>query len=98
MARVTFSFTLDSEKDRRIIRYLNDLPHGGKGEAIREALEAHVVGAGVSLADVYQVVKEIDRKLARGVVVAGGAEPSRGLPGDVIQDADILERLDNLGL
>ena len=54
MAKITVSFTLDSERDRRIVRYLEGLARGEKSEAIRAALAAHVSGAGVSLQPDYQ--------------------------------------------
>ena len=70
MARVVMSFALDSQKDRRILRYLEGLPRGEKSQAIRDALDAHLGGGGVTLGDVYQAVKDLERKLGSGSVLA----------------------------
>ena len=53
MTKVTISFTLDSERDRRILHYLEGLPKGEKSGAIREALDARLGGGSVTLGDVF---------------------------------------------
>ena len=58
MARVVMSFTLDSQNDVRILRYLEGLPRGQKSAAIRDALHAHLGSGGVTLGDVYQAVRD----------------------------------------
>lgn len=92
MARVTYSFTLDSERDRRLVRWLDG--QGNKSAAIREGLESHLGGAGLTLGDVYRAVKDLERKIGTGAVVAtgAGAEPEEEIP------ADVLDALDGLGL
>ena len=92
------SFTLDSQKDVRILRYLEGLPRGEKSAAIRDALHAHLGGGGVTLGDVYQAVKELERTLGSGSVLV-----QAGSMGDVSQTladepADVAASLDGLGL
>lgn len=98
MARVVMSFTLDSQKDVRILRYLEGLPRGEKSAAIRDALRAHLGSGGVTLEDVYQAVKDLEYKLGSCFV---SAQP--GSVGDVSQTfvdepADVAANLDGLGL
>jgi len=98
MAKVTISFTLDGERDRRILRYLESLPRGEKSAAIRAALDAHLGGGGITLGDVYQAVKDIERRLACGVVLAQGGiqEGDHQVPAD--EPADVAANLDTLGM
>jgi hypothetical protein len=98
MARVVMSFTLDSQKDMRILRYLEGLPRGEKSAAIRDSLHAHLGSGGVTLGDVYQAVKDLERRLERGSV----SVQARSV-GDVSQTvpdepADVAASLDTLGL
>jgi hypothetical protein len=95
MATVTVSFTVDSEKDRGLVRWLDGLPRRKRSEAIREALRAYLGRGGVTLGDVYQAVKALERKLGTGVVVASASLSNRDE-----QDAppDVLAALDSLGL
>ncbi len=72
MARVVMSFALDSQKDKRILRYLEGLPRGEKSKAIRDALHAHLGSGGVTLGDVYQAVKDLERKLGSGSSFGAG--------------------------
>jgi len=76
MARKTFiSFSLDTEADKDILRWLDRQEN--RSAAIREAIRDHIGRGGVTLGDVYQVVKEIERKIKAGaVVVAGGVSPA----------------------
>jgi hypothetical protein len=95
MAKVTISFTLDSERDRQILRYLGGLPKGEKSAAIREALTAHLGGGDVTLGDVYQAVKDIERKLAEGIVLTQTGISSQGIADEPV---DVAANLDALGL
>ena len=92
--KVTVSFTLDSDKDRRILRWLKGLPKGEKSAAIREALDAHLGGGGLTLADVYQAIKDLERKVGTGglVLVQADRQTSADEP------ADVAANLDRLGL
>ena len=98
MTRVVMSFALDNQKDKRILRYLEELPRGEKSKAIRDALHAHLGSGGVTLGDVYQAVKDLERKLGSGSVLV-----QAGSVGDVSQTladepADVAASLDGLGL
>ena len=62
------SFSLDTDKDHDLARWLDSLPKGGKSEAIRQTLRAGLGRGGLTLADVYQAVKELERKLQGGEV------------------------------
>jgi Arc/MetJ-type ribon-helix-helix transcriptional regulator len=95
MATVTISFTVDSEKDRDLVRWLDSLPRRKRSEAIREALRAHLGRGGVTLGDVYQAVKTLERKLGTGMVVASASVPD---PDREDAPADVLAALDSLGL
>jgi len=67
MAKVHISFTLDSERDKRLVRWLDGLAKGQKSEAIREALAAHLGQSDVTLRDIYEAIQDLKRS---GVVVA----------------------------
>jgi len=86
---------VDSDRDGDLVRWLDGVPKGKRSEAIREALRAHLGRGGVTLGDVYQVVKALERKLGTGMVVASAALPDRDEP-----DAppDVLAALDWLGV
>lgn len=70
MPKVTISFTLDSTEDRDILRWLE--AQENRSAAIREALRASLGRGGVTLADVYQAVKDLERRLWSGSVVPAG--------------------------
>ena len=72
--KVTIAFTLNTEADRDILRWLERQEN--RSAAIREAIRRHISG-GVTLGDVYQAVKDLERKLRTGVVVTGNA-PDEG--------------------
>jgi hypothetical protein len=93
MAKVTETFSLDSEADKLIIDRLARLPKGRKSAAIRDALVAHFQG--VTLADVYAELREINRKLEKGAVLSvasAGDAPADDEP------PDVAAALDSLGL
>jgi hypothetical protein len=96
MAKVTSSFTLDDQSDRDILTWLDRLPKRKKSEAIREVLRAHLRGRGVTLSDIYQAVREIDRKLASGAVIVGTGEVDDAM--DTNEPPDVAAALDSLGL
>jgi hypothetical protein len=92
--KMIFSLVLSMQKDADIIRWLNTVD-GSKSEAIRAAIRAHMGTQGITLGDVYQAVREIDRKLARGAFVANTEGSDAGdLPDE---PPDIAVALDNLG-
>jgi len=95
MTTVTVCFTVDSDRDRDLVRWLDRLPKGKRSEAIRQALRDGLAPTGVTLGDVYQVVKALERKLDAGVIVTGDSGPdsnSEDAP------ADVMAALDSLGL
>lgn len=94
MSKITVAFTLDTEKDKRIMRWLESLDKGDKSRQIRDALNAYLGKGGVSLGDVYEALQRLDRKLSSGLVMAQPADPGA----EVDIPTDILENLDNLGL
>jgi hypothetical protein len=96
MPKVNVSFSVDDQADRDILNWLAHLPKRKKSEAIREALRAHLSGQGVTLGDIYQAVREMDRKLAAGVVIGGVNEVSDTTNAD--EPPDVAAALDNLGL
>ena len=91
MATVTICFTLDSEKDKRLLRWLDGLPKRGRSEAIREALGAHLGQNGITLRDIYEAIQELKR-CGVAVVSQDDREPQADIP------ADVLENLGRLGL
>jgi hypothetical protein len=95
---VTVSFTLDPQADRDILRWLGRFPKRAKSAAIRDALREHVVKDGVTIGDVYQAVKELDRTLrvAAGVVRVGATPSSEGQDWPD-EDPDAAAALDALG-
>ena len=70
MATVTVCFTVDGDEDRDLVRWLDGLPKRRRSEAIRKTLRAGLDRGGVTLGDVYQAVKGLERKLQNGVVAA----------------------------
>ena len=91
MAKVTVTFSLDSERDKRILRWLEGLPKRKKSEAIREALTAHLDKNGITLRDIYEAVMDLRRS---GLAVASqdDSRPQSDVP------ADVLDNLSKLGL
>jgi hypothetical protein len=94
MTKVTISFTLDSERDRQILRYLEGLPRGGKSAAIREALAAQLGRGGVTLGDVFQAVKGIEHRLDNGTVLALAWAAGSGSQSSADEPADVAANLD----
>jgi len=66
--KVVVSFSLDTDEDRDLLRWLGRQEN--RSAAIREVLRVRVSG-GVTLGDVYQAVKEVERLIRSGVVVTG---------------------------
>ncbi len=91
MASVTFSFVLDTERDKRLIRWLEGLPKRGRSRAIREVLGAHLGQNGVTLRDIYEAIQDLGR-CSIAVASAPGNEPGADVP------PDVLKNLSKLGL
>ena len=91
MAKVTISFTLDDNKDKRLLRWLESLPKRGRSEAIREVLTAHLGQNSITLQDIYEAIMDLKRS---GLAVASqdDTKPQSDVP------ADVLDNLSKLGL
>ena len=76
MPKRVVSFTLDTEADKAIARWLDRQEN--RSAAIRAAIRAHLGSGGVTLGDVYQVVKAMERKLERGAVIVSQVEDTEG--------------------
>ena len=76
MAKVAVSFTLNSEADRDLVSWLDRLERGDKSEAIRETLRAGLARGGVTIGDVYQAVKSLERRLQAGQFVIRSDDPA----------------------
>ena len=70
MATVTVCFTVDNDEDRDLVRWLDSLPKRKRSDAIRKTLRAGLDRGGVTLGDVYQVVKGLERRLQNGAAIA----------------------------
>jgi len=88
--RVTKSVSLDTEADRDILRWLAAQPNAS--EAIRLAIRAYQGRGSVTLGDVYQAVRDLERKLQSGVVMAASPGNEREEP------PEAAAALDKLGL
>jgi hypothetical protein len=94
--KITISWAVDEEDDRDILRWL--ARQENRSAAIREAIRDHLGRGGVSLGDVYQAVKAVERRLEEGVVVG---DKGTGRQGDRETDweepAEPAAALDQLG-
>jgi hypothetical protein len=88
---MTVTFSLDTERDKRLVRWLEGLPKRGRSEAIREALTAHLGQSGITLRDIYEAIQDLKR-CGVAVVPQDDREPQANIP------ADVLENLSKLGL
>jgi hypothetical protein len=91
VSKVIISFSLNPDKDQRIVHWLNR--QSNKSAAIREALEAHLGGGSVTLSDVYRAVWELEHKIASGALAVSAPGP---VPTD--EPPDVAANLDALGL
>ena len=73
MAKITISFSLDDTADKDVLRWLDSRPERTRSGAIRDAIRATIERNRVSIADVYQVVCDLERKLQVGVTIAAPA-------------------------
>jgi len=92
MAKRVVNFVLNARTDKDILSWLEC--QDNKSAAIRAAIRQHISGS-VNLADVYEIVSRIERKIARGVAVTGGAAASEA--DDYHEPPDITATLDALG-
>jgi hypothetical protein len=89
MSKMIISFSLNPDKDRRIVQWLNGQQN--KSAAIREALEAHLGGGGITLSDIYWAVRELERKIGSGASAISVLDSlSTSEPPDVAANLDAL--------
>ena len=91
MARQTITFVLDSERDRDILRWLANQEN--KSAAIREAVRMRLRHNGISLADVYEAILDLQRRswISSSAGQVGEAASQEEPP-------DVAAALDSLGL
>lgn len=95
MAKVVISFTLDPEEDAAILQWLKRYDRRQRSAAIRRALRDHLTG-GVTLGDVYQAVKDLERALERKLK-AGVTVQDTPADDGWIEPPDAAAALDALG-
>jgi hypothetical protein len=66
MSKITKTVSFDTETDRDILRWLDQQEN--RSAAVREAIRAHIERGGVTISDVYQIVKRLERKIEAGAV------------------------------
>lgn len=91
MAQVTYSLKIDTETDADLVRWLDR--QDNKSAAIRTALRGHIRGNSVSLGDVYQAVKALERKIAAGVIVTASDDDYTDEPPEAAAALDALASL-----
>jgi hypothetical protein len=83
------TFTLDTQRDATLLAWLD--AQDNQSETVRAALRNLYDASQVTLADVYRAVQAVEQRLADGVaVVAPSSAP--------VEDPDLADALDNLGL
>jgi len=92
MAKRIETFTFDDEEYPALARWLDNLPKRGKSKAIREALSGYLAHD-VSLSDVYQAVRDLERRIGSGTILSNGNHREAS-----DEPEDIASALDNLGL
>ena len=91
--KTTISFTLDTERDRDILQWLNNLPDGGRSQAIRGGAAGESRSAGGDVGGCISGSFGVEARWfcwqpgSTGLDQAGDDEPP-----------DIASNLDNLGL
>ena len=83
------TFTLDTQRDATLLAWLD--AQDNQSETVRAALRNLYDVSQVTLADVYRAVQAVEQRLADGVAVAASATAP-------VEDPDLADALDNLGL
>ena len=97
MASVTFSFCVDTQHDRNLVRYLEGIPKRKRSERIRAALYQYM-GEAVTLGDVYQELAEIKRAIRSGAVVQSSGDVGEDQEADDPRVARAKDAIADLGL
>lgn len=91
--KITVTISLDSEDDRDLLAWLGRQEN--RSLAVREALRAHLAG-GVTLGDVYQALRDLERKLRAGgrlAVETTGPDTTADEPPEAAAALEALGRL-----
>ncbi len=83
------TFSLNTRRDAALLAWLDAQPNFS--ETVRAALRAYYDASQVTLADVYRAVQAVEQRLADGVVVVAPTIAP-------VEDPDLADALDNLGL
>ncbi len=83
------TFTLDTQRDATLLAWLD--AQDNQSETVRAALRNLYDASQVTLADVYRAVQAVEQRLADGVTLGTPAPQP-------IEDPDLADALDNLGL
>jgi hypothetical protein len=89
--KVIVSVSMDTETDRDLLRWLKQQEN--QSAAIRAALRNYIERGGVTLSDVYQAIKSLERKLQTGAILAGAIQSDS----DYHEPPDVAATLDALG-
>jgi len=89
--KTTVTLSLDVETDKDILRWLD--AQDNRSAAIRAAIREHVGREGVTLGDVLQAVRDLERRLRAGAGVVGDL-PVEG--GGYDEPPDVAAALDAL--
>ena len=84
------SFSLDTERDADLLAWID--AQANASAAVRAALRAYSGSSTVTLEMVYQLVRDLDAKLAAGKSIAADSRVTFD------EDADLAAQLDQLGL
>ncbi len=90
MCKLTGTVSFDTKTDRDILRWLDRQEN--RSAAVREAIRAHITRGGVTLSDVYQAVKDLERKMRSGSVTIQANRDE-----DWHEDPDLAAALTSLG-
>ena len=92
MARQAITFVVDTDRDRDIVRWLED--QDNKSAAIRDAIRTQLSdGLDITLADIYEAIQD----LKQGGCVRETASTPRSQV-EISEPPDIAAALDGLGL
>jgi len=90
----TYSFSVDEKSYPRVMRWLESFGRGERSREICKALDAWVSGQSVTHDDIYQAVRDLERKIGQAPILS-----SEGNHREVLEEPeDIAASLDNLGL
>lgn len=91
--KVIIPVSMDAETDRDLLQWLEQQEN--RSRAVREALRAYIWRGGVTLGDIYQAVRDLERKLQAGAIVSETPDDHDG-DGGWQEPADVAEALDAL--